>query len=378
MRTYFDFEMNLPEYLEKDITEYLKGIREKSSILDCLFNEVQGSINLALYSNDITSEEAEVLRKTYIYSENLEIEDAVDFSKCQINILKMYGGANGNKIGINFENKNYMLKFPPNSKLNLALNYSNSCISEYVACHIFKLLGIEVQETILGNYGNKEVVACKDFEIDGYRLFDFAQLKNTIINSESNGYSTDLEDILQTIDKQNILPASELRKYFWEMFIVDALLGNFDRHNGNWGILTNEITGDIKIAPIYDCGSCLYPQLDNLSMKNILENQKEIDKRIYIYPTSSIKYEDKKINYLEFISSNKYKECSKALVNISSKINLVEMNSIIDNTPFMSNIHKQFLKIIIRERKEKILDRSLEIIKEKEIVEKRIRDIEER
>ena len=24
---------------------------------------------------------------------------------------------------------------------------------------------------------------------------------------------------------------------FWDMFIVDALIGNFDRHGGNWGFI---------------------------------------------------------------------------------------------------------------------------------------------
>ena len=43
------------------------------------------------------------------------------------------------------------------------------------------------------------------------------------------------------------------------MFIVDAFLGNFDRHNGNWGILVDECKKTAEIAPVYDCGSCLYP-----------------------------------------------------------------------------------------------------------------------
>ena len=37
----------------------------------------------------------------------------IDFTNCPINPLKMYGGMNGNKIGIIYNNENYMLKFPP-------------------------------------------------------------------------------------------------------------------------------------------------------------------------------------------------------------------------------------------------------------------------
>ena len=79
------------------------------------------------------------------------------------------------------------------------------------------------------------------------------------------------------------------------MFIGDSLLGNFDRHNGNWGFLVNEKKGLIKLAPVYDCGSCLYPQLDEKKMAYVLSNPEEINERIYVFPNSALKENDKKI-----------------------------------------------------------------------------------
>ena len=35
----------------------------------------------------------------------------IDFTNCEINKYKTYGGANGNKISIKYENDQYMLKF---------------------------------------------------------------------------------------------------------------------------------------------------------------------------------------------------------------------------------------------------------------------------
>lgn len=35
-------------------------------------------------------------------------------------------------------------------------------------------------------------------------------------------------------------------QYFWDMFVVDALLGNFDRHNGNWGFLYDPVLKSTK------------------------------------------------------------------------------------------------------------------------------------
>ena len=217
----------------------------------------------------------------------------IDFTNCPVNRFRAYGGANGNKINISYEGSSYMLKFPPRPSRNKEMSYTNGCISEYVACHIFEMLGFRVQDTLLGNYTDsrgksKLVVACRDFTEGGKRLIEFAQLKNTCIDSEQNGYGKELDSILEAVNEQTLYPADELRAFFWDMFIADAFLGNFDRHNGNWGLLVNEEEQSVEIAPIYDCGSCLYPQLDLPHMAEVLNSQEEIDRRIYVFPASAV------------------------------------------------------------------------------------------
>ncbi len=91
----------------------------------------------------------------------------LDFTNSQINRYRMYGGNNGNKISIYFQGESYMLKFPPKPSKNPEMSYTNGCISEYAACHIFESLGIETQQTLLGRYQDKIVVACKDFTSEG-------------------------------------------------------------------------------------------------------------------------------------------------------------------------------------------------------------------
>ena len=75
-----------------------------------------------------------------------------------------------------------MLKLHSKAKLNNNLSHTNSCISEYLGCHIFNMLGIKAQETILGTFeynGKTSIaVACKDFEKDGYVIKNFASVKN--------------------------------------------------------------------------------------------------------------------------------------------------------------------------------------------------------
>lgn len=289
----------------------------------------------------------------------------IDFTHCEVNRYRAYGGANGNKINIRYKGEGYMLKFPPVPTLNKNISYTNSCISEYLSCHIFEMLGLRAQETLLGTYTDqrgreKVVVACKDFTENGKRLMEFAQLKNTCINSMQNGYGTELTSILQAIEEQTIIPAEQLKAHFWDMFIVDALLGNFDRHNGNWGILVEEQSQTAEIAPIYDCGSCLYPQLGIEEMQDVLESEEQINKRIYQYPTSAIMKDGAKISYHQFISSLQDEDCTQALERIAGRIDMTQIESLIQEAPGLQPVQRDFYQIMICERKEKIIDYSME------------------
>lgn len=250
---------------------------------------------------------------------------------------------------------------------NYAALYTNGCISEYVACHIFEMLGFRVQDTLLGNYTDsrgksKLVVACRDFTEGGKRLIEFAQLKNTCIDSEQNGYGKELDSILEAVNEQTLYPADELRAFFWDMFIADAFLGNFDRHNGNWGLLVNEEEQSVEIAPIYDCGSCLYPQLDLPHMAEVLNSQEEIDRRIYVFPASAVEEHGVKIPYFDFISSLRCPECNDALRRVTARIDLDRIQKFLDGVPELQPIQREFYLTMLTERKEKILDYSLDLL----------------
>ena len=283
----------------------------------------------------------------------------IDFTNLPVR-NKTYAGANGSKISVLYNNELYMLKFPAVPAINKEMSYANGCISEYLGCHIFESVGIPVQKTLLGTYTingkEKIVVACKDFTTNGLVLQDFASLKNTIIDSAHNGYGTELSDIEKTLEEQTAIEPQKLIEWFWDMFIVDALIGNWDRHNGNWGFLYNTETDEISLAPIYDCGSCLFPQADEEIMKKTLEDPAAREIRVFERPLSSIKTNGQKIQYFKFISSLENSSCNKALERILPKINMDKINKVIDETPFISDLQKEFYKTMLRERKERILD----------------------
>ncbi len=62
-------EKCLPTYLEKDIQNLKKGIKNNVSYIDCLINEVQGSVNSAWVDGEITEEQCDYLYKKYIRME---------------------------------------------------------------------------------------------------------------------------------------------------------------------------------------------------------------------------------------------------------------------------------------------------------------------
>ena len=157
-----------------------------------------------------------------------------------------------------------------------------------------------------------------------------------------------------------------IKEYFWNIFIIDSLIGNYDRHNGNWGILVNDITEEIKMAPVYDCGSCLCSQLTDEQIKIILDNKAEMNERIYNKPTSAITENGRRINYYEFISSLKNNDCNEALKRIIPKININKIEEEIDNMPIISDIRKKFYKELIKCRYEIILMNTYKKIKKKE------------
>lgn len=132
-------------------------------------------------------------------------------------------------------------------------------------------------ETILGKYvqsnGKEKIVcACKDFNEDGKKFYEFSTVQLSEINAEKKP-DNELDDILKCIKENTLLNNKEqLIEKFWDMFIGDSLISNPDRHTSNWGIKVDEVSGDVMFAPVYDCGSSLYASKDNEYIKNMLED----------------------------------------------------------------------------------------------------------
>ncbi|RHO52972.1 CtkA family protein [Eubacterium sp. AM05-23] len=297
--------------------------------------------------------------------------ERIDFTACPKIPGRAYNGANGKKIAVEYKGNQYMLKFPPSGgRKPTTLSYTNSCISEHIASSLFNLLGVKAQETLLGTYqvGTKKkvVCACKDFTAGGKRFFDFCSIKNTILDSESDGNGTELPDILEALEKQQYVDPAMLTKHFWDVFVIDALLGNFDRHNGNWGFLYDDASGQSYVAPVFDCGSCLLPQADEKVMKEVLADEDALNARVYQFPTSAIKQNGRKINYYDFLTSMEYEDCKEAIRRIVPRIGMEQIRAFLGGVPYISDLQKEFYGRYIEARCDKILKPVLDMVSPEE------------
>lgn len=271
----------------------------------------------------------------------------IDFTNA-IEEFNKYKGSEKKKTLI-YDSKRYLVKFPdPIREKNKNISYINNAYSEYVGSNIFRIVGFKVQNTILGKYkynGNDKIVcACEDFTDEENELYEFESI--ALSSNPDKKIGTEVEDIMEVIQTNKMI-CPDTSKMFWKMFIIDALIGNTDRHNGNWGFLINVKTQKIKFSPIYDCGSCLNPLLEDTEIEKLDEIA---IKNLAINCYSCLRENGKRINYINYIKKMKNKECNDAIEEIFLDIKINEINKFIDEIEGISNIRKTFYKSIINYR----------------------------
>ena len=266
---------------------------------------------------------------------------------------RYYSGAERKK-SILINEKPYLVKFQKNSREGLRFNH----ISEYLGSHIFTLLGIETQETFLGTYKDEDVVVIQDFLGEDEVFVPFNGVGDSSLEQNKEKYQYSYEDIIKMLqDNVKLTDVEETIDLFWDMFIIDALIANFDRHGSNWGFIKKD--NKYRLSPVFDNGSSLFPQLNtDEKIEAVLQNQEEIDRHIYKFPTSQVQYEGKKSSYYEIISSLAFEECNNALIRIVERIDFVKINKLIDSIENISEKRREFYKTILKQRYEKILFKS--------------------
>ena len=173
---------------------------------------------------------------------------------------KKYDG-NTLKFGITINNTDYIVKLPKSE--------ISSVYSEHIASRFIRSLGIECHETYLGIYNNTPVVVLKDFTSVNRRLRSYESTRQSSEGTDIVDKLYTYKDVQYMIEKHTRMTDENKRRAitrFWQMFICDAILGNRDRHRGNWGYLVIKGNGadNYVPAPLYDNGASLFPDVSKL------------------------------------------------------------------------------------------------------------------
>lgn len=274
-----------------------------------------------------------------------------------------YGGHGGSKRGIIINNEKWFLKYPKSTKSMEVegLSYSTTPLSEYLGSHIYESIGLETHKTKLGIASNKIVVACKDFLDSNEIIIDYNMIKNEydenveraiehLSSSSTLNSNHNLEEVLVIMKENNYFKSiPELKERFWDMFVIDAFIGNNDRNEGNWGLILNKETNQLRLTPVFDNGAAFYNKSSDDKLSSIYDDDFKFKQSVYESAISVYTLNNKKINPLKYIESMCNQECNKAVLRIVPKINMEKIENIFndipskyENLPVISEIQKKY------------------------------------
>ncbi len=239
-------------------------------------------------------------------------------------------------------------------------NCTESC-SEKISYEIARVLGypcahIEFGEDEKGKIGilNYLFIKREEEEHDDAKSY---------INRDSTErkYFYTIQNIKNCLDKID----RSLFNDFLKIMVFDALVGETDRHEENWGIIKKN--GKYKISPLYDNGCNLLREFKNEQLATQYYDEKK-DFNSYIKRAKSVIYKDdhsRRYNLFELIEYlyQRYPNQIKQEIDNLRKLTTEKIEEITNKVPskLLTEKHKMYIIIYLKKRKE-ILEN---IIKEK-------------
>ena len=292
-------------------------------------------------------------------------ESLPSFDGWKLDIRANYSGSDRKSGLISPDGARYMVKYSDKRapRNDLTSSYVNNVVSEYVSSHVLGMLGYPVHETELGTLDGEVVVACRNFVPAGGELLEFERFMRRRYDSHDIGRVPSIGQIYDILESDPVLSpqAGRFKSCYWDRFVGDALVGNFDRHKGNFGYLINA-DDSVAASPIYDNGSTLYPNLSEDGMRDVLDDPKEIMKRIKLFPNAALEMQGKKVGYYDMMASGIYAELTHAVVSAVPRIRnaMPAVREFINACGFLSGTRKDFYNVMLAERMAFILEPAYE------------------
>lgn len=130
-------------------------------------------------------------------------------------------------------------------------------LNEWLVSQICKRLNLDYCNYTIDIIDNKIVSKCEDFITENEEIVTAYDIFNS---EKKNNNINDFEHYINILEKHGIKNA---RKSLQNMFLIDYIVMNFDRHLKNYGIIRNvETLKWEKVTPIFDTGESM--QCDKL------------------------------------------------------------------------------------------------------------------
>lgn len=234
--------------------------------------------------------------------------------------------------------------------------YTTDHISECIAYQLACLLDIKCAKFELGTYNGREgsmsysITNDKQILIEGIHFIvrEYSEFDtNTLVNRRTNErYSLEMikKSIEQYIDFKDFLIIP----------IFDFLIGNSDRHQSNWAMLSEE--GNMCLSPLYDNSSSLCAYMDEneltaclgkdkMKWQSIVDSKSRSIIRIHVHDVKKPTH----LEVLKYIKEYYYEDTKDFALRIISRItddnidNILKMYSDDDLSVCKKAVIKKFL-----------------------------------
>ncbi len=181
----------------------------------------------------------------------------------------------------NSDNKSFLYKLPKKYS-----NYITSEIwTEIIAYQVGISLNLEIPKIYPARNNNEYGVLVENFLEKGESLSEAQAFLSYSGQIRSHNILFIEKFLTNVFDKK-------LWYKFKQMLVYDCIIGNNDRHSGNWGLCYQQtdklLVQNVRFAPIYDNASCLTRELPEQRVKDMLDNVEKFNKYItgkYSKPT---------------------------------------------------------------------------------------------